>query len=478
MAKKFRQPNLSKFLQTLKQPVYVLDGSSCLIFCNNELEKWTGCEAENLIGQRLRYQSTTSRLKYEIVASALVPPPEVFEYIAKNVTKNIAAAGSAQPDGKSLAKKIEQQKFYNIISIDRINIISRRVAEFIPLDPSGVIVLVDAEEASAAEVKKIQPLEMQRQLAAEVHQTLAVFLRRQAGRFRWERMIGGSQPMQRIRRQGRLAVDSSASVLIVGEVGTGKEHLASAIHYGGQDSDHPGALIPIECSVLSEELITSTIYAFRNKFQQEQSSRRHTLLLKDADKLPNSLLGTIVDFVNTTPNNLRIISTSTIAPKEWANHESISVLLGTITIELLPLRNRREDIPLLAQMFLEEQNRELDRQRAGFTAEAMDVITQHSWHRNIDELEEMVIEAHGNSNSSLVTLSDLPLRLRQFFEAAAKSDRDDKSINLDLFMRQIERELIERAMKLARGNKSKAAKMLGLNRPKLYRRMQLLELIK
>jgi DNA-binding NtrC family response regulator len=230
--------------------------------------------------------------------------------------------------------------------------------------------------------------------------------------------------------------------------------------------------------VLSEELITSTIYAFRNKFQQEQSSRRHTLLLKDADKLPNSLLGTIADFVNTSSNNLRTIATSTVNPKEWTNHESIAVLLGTITIELLPLRNRREDIPLLAQMFLEDQNRELDRQRAGFTAEAMDVITQHSWLRNIDELEEMVVEAHGNSNSSLVTLSDLPLRLRQFFDAAAKSDREDKPINLDLFMRQIERELIERAMKLARGNKSKAAKMLGLNRPKLYRRMEFLELVK
>ncbi|MDR2642905.1 MAG: sigma 54-interacting transcriptional regulator [Planctomycetaceae bacterium] len=474
MAKQFRQTNLPKFLHTLKQPVYVLDGSACLIFCNHELEKWTGCDAANLIGQRLRYRVTTSRLKYEIVAAALAPPPEVFEYI----TKKNSVANQVLPDGKNIVKKIESQKFHAVLSIDRINVISCRVAEFIPLEPSGVIVLVEAADASLAEIKSVQPTELQRQIASEVHQTLTVFLRRQAGRFRWERMIGSSQVMQRIRRQGRLAVDSSASVLIIGETGTGKEHLASAIHYGSQDAEHPGAIVPIECSVLSEELITSTIYAFRNKFQQEQNARHHTLLLKDADKLPGSVLGTIVDFVNSTPANLRIIATSTVNPKEWTNHESIPVLLGTITIELPALKNRREDIPLLAQMFLEEQNHEINRQRAGFTAEAMDVMLQHNWPRNLDELEEMVIEAHANSNSSLVTLSELPLRLRQVFDAAAKQERDDKPINLDSFMQQIERELIERAIKLARGNKSKAAKMLGLNRPRLYRRMELLGLIK
>jgi transcriptional regulator with PAS, ATPase and Fis domain len=474
MAKQIRQTNLPKFLHTLNQPIYVLDNSSCLIFCNRELEHWTGCEAENLIGQRLRYRAATSRLKYEIVAAALTPPPEVFEYIAK---KNSAAAAATPSDVKNVVSKKEPQRFYAVLSIDRINVISRRVAEFIPLEPSGVIVLVSSSEASLSEIKSVQPSELQRQIASDIHQTLTIFLRRQAGRFRWERMIGSSQVMQRIRRQGRLAVDSSASVLIIGEVGTGKEHLASAIHYGSQDTEHPGAIVPIECAVLNEELITSTIYAFRNRFQHESNARRHTLLLKDADQLPDSILGTIVDFANSTPANLRIIATSTLNPKNWHNHESIPVLLGTIVIELPPLRERREDIPLLAQMFLEEHNNDIDRQHAGFTAEAVDIMLQHNWPHNLDELEEMVSEAHGNGNSSLVTATELPLRLRQVFDAAAKPERDEKPIKLELFMQQIERELIERAIKLAKGNKSKAAKMLGLNRPKLYRRMELLKLL-
>ncbi|MDR2345786.1 MAG: sigma 54-interacting transcriptional regulator [Planctomycetaceae bacterium] len=475
MPSQIRPSNLVKFFNSLKQPIYILDETSCLIFCNNELERWTGCEAKNLIGQRLRYRVSTSRLRHEIVAAALAPPPEIFDYIIKRNS----ALSPVSADSKNVTKKIENQKFYAILSIDRINVISRRVAEFIPLEPSGIIVLVESSDANTSEIKSIQPPELQRQFATDIHQTLTVFLRRQAGHFKWERMIGSSQSMQRVRRQARLAVESSASVLIIGEIGTGKEHLATAIHYAGQESDRPtGAIIPIECSVLSEDLITSTIYAFRNKFQQEQIIRRHTLLLKDADKLPDSLLGTLVDFINSAPRNLRIIATSTVNPSEWTNHESIPILLGTITIELPALRNRREDIPLLAQMFLEEQNRELEHQRAGFTADAMDVIVQHNWLRNLDELEELVIEAHKNSNSSLVTLPELPLRLRQFFDASAKKERDNKPIDLELFINQIEKELVERAIKISRGNKSQAAKMLGLSRTKLYRRMEALGLIK
>ncbi|MDR1923386.1 MAG: sigma 54-interacting transcriptional regulator, partial [Planctomycetaceae bacterium] len=448
------------------------------------LEEWTGCEAKNLVGQRLRYRATTSRLRHEIVAAALAPPPEVFEYQNKknsgveNKLQSVAENKSADDkfDNKPEAKNSEPQKYRAVLAIDRISVISRRVAEFIPFDPSGVLVIVDSNEATVSEVKSIQPYELQRQTAMDLHQTLSVFLRRQAGRYRWERMIGSSQQMQRIRRQARLAVESSASVLIVGESGTGKEHLASAIHYGSQNTDQPGAIVPIECSVLGDELITSTIYAFRNRFQQDQSARHHTILLKDADKLSPSILATIADFISSASKNQRIIATSTINPQEWTNHESLPILLGTIVIELPPLRKRKEDIPLLAQMFLEGQNREITQQRAGFTAEAMDIIVQHNWPRNLDELEELVIESHAQGNTPLVTFADLPIRLRQVFDTAAKQERDDKPINLETFMQQIERELIERAIKTARGNKSKTAKLLGLTRPKLYRRMEILNI--
>ncbi|MDR1269873.1 MAG: sigma 54-interacting transcriptional regulator, partial [Planctomycetaceae bacterium] len=326
---KFRSSKPTRFLQTIQQPFFLLDGSATLLFCNRALEEWTGCQAEQLIGQSLRYRASTSRQKHEIVAAALAPPPEVFQ----------------------------GQRCRILLTIDRITSQSRRYADFVPLSipqsPNGVLVLVD--ESDAATISPEQPETAERQAASELHQTLLSFRRRQAGRFRWDRMIGASPSMQRVRRLARLAVDSTASVLILGEPGIGKEHLASAIHYG-QSNEPPGAFVPIECQVLEQELIASTIYAFRKRFQREETSRRHTLFLKDADALPATLYPLIAEFVTASYANQRLIAVSTQTPNHWTNHESFPIILGTITIELPPLRQRKEDIPILAQMFLEEHN--------------------------------------------------------------------------------------------------------------------------
>jgi DNA-binding NtrC family response regulator len=282
--------------------------------------------------------------------------------------------------------------------------------------------------------------------------------------------------MQRVRRLARLAVDSTASVLIVGESGTGKEHLASAIHYG-QNLEQSGAFVPIECQILEQELIVATIYAFRKRFQREETSRRHTLFLKDAEALPTTLYPLIAEFATAGYANQRLIATSTLTPNQWTNHELFPVVLGTITIELPPLRQRKEDIPMLAQMFLEEHNKAANRQRSGFTSDALDFLVQYYLPGNIEELEQLVTEAHRQSTSTLITVSDFPARIRNVLEAASQIPADNKPIELEPFLRNIERELIERALHLAGNNKSKAAELLGITRPRLYRRLEFFGLL-
>jgi transcriptional regulator with PAS, ATPase and Fis domain len=432
-------------LQTIHQPFLLLDGDATLLFCNRALETWTGCQAEQLIGQSFRYRSSTSRQKHEIIAAALAPPPEAFQ----------------------------GQRCRILLTIDRITSQSRRYADFIPLSIpqgfNGVLVLVDESEATTVTPEQSETTE--RKAASELHQTLLSFRRRQAGRFRWDRMIGVSPLMQRVRRLARLAVDSTASVLILGESGTGKEHLASAIHYG-QNNDPPGAFVPIECQILEQELITSTIYAFRKRFQREETSRRHTLFLKDADALPGTMYPLIAEFVTTSYANQRLIASSTQLPNQWTNHEAFPIVLGTITIELPPLRCRKEDIPILAQMFLEEHNETANRQRSGFTADALDFLMQYYFPGNIEELEWLIAEAHRQSNTTLITVSDIPIRVRHVLEAAAQIPADNKPIELESFLQNIEKELIERALHLAENNKSKAAELLGMTRPRLYRRLE------
>ncbi|MDR2704156.1 MAG: sigma 54-interacting transcriptional regulator, partial [Planctomycetaceae bacterium] len=457
------------------------------LFCNRALEEWTGCNAEQLLGQSFRYRASTSRQKHELIAAALAPPPEVFQ----------------------------GRRCRILLTIDRVTSQSRRYADFLPfhIPPSlqnsktsqnsnpqdlqnsnssgsnqqnfnssnsiGVFVLVDGLEASATSPERLvqeRPETAERQAATELHQTLLSFRRRQAGRFRWDRMIGASQIMQRVRRLARLAVDSTASVLIVGEPGTGKEHLASAIHYG-QNLEQPGAFVPIECQILGQELISATIYAFRKRFQREEISRRHTLFLKDAEVLPATLYPLIAELATAGYANQRLIATSTLAPNQWTNHESFPVVLGTITIELPPLRQRKEDIPMLAQMFLEEHNETANRQRSGFTSEALDFLVQYYLPGNIEELEQLVAEAHRQSAATLITASDFPVRIRNVLEAAAQVPADNKPIELEPFLQNIEKELIERALHLADDNKSKAAELLGITRPRLYRRLEFFGLL-
>jgi len=441
---KIRPTQIVKQFQALKQPFYLLDGSFALTFCNKALEEWTSCEAEKLMGQRLRYHSPGSRQKHEIIAASLAPPPEVFSGERKRV----------------------------VLTIDRITTVSRRFAEFIPLFPAGVLVLVDAEELTGT--VPVSEDSQQRQAATELHQMLFSLRRRQAGRFRWDRMIGNAPSMQRIRRSARLAVDSIATVLILGEPGVGKEYLASAIHHAQESA---GALIPIDCQLLPPELISSAILAFRKRFQREETAARHTILLKDADFFPMTLLPLITDFIGASPKNQRVIATSPIPPERWSNRETLPFLLGTMTIELPPLRERKEDIPLLAQLFLEEKNAEGEKQLAGFTSESLDLLVGYPWPGNLDELDRFVGEAQVKAKGTLISRTDLPLRLHAEAEAVLHVASPEKPINLEAILLEAERELIERALSRAKGNKSKAAELLGMSRSKLYRRLEQLGLL-
>ncbi len=432
-----RPSQIVKQFRALKQPIYLLDGEFTLVFCNKALEEWTGCEAEKLIGQRLRYHSPGSRLKHEIIAASLSPPPEVFQGERKRV----------------------------LLTIDRITALSRRVAEFIPLQNEGVLVLVDPAEATAP----IEEPTQQRQAAAELHQTLFSMRRRQAGRFRWDRMIGASPPMQRLRRLARLAVDSTASVLILGEPGVGKEYLASAIHYA---SENAGALIPLDCRLLDQEVIASTVLAFRKRYQREETAKRHTLLLKDADLFPVALTPLIVDFVSSNQPHQRLIATSPVPFDRWPHSQTLPSLLGTLLLEIPPLHDRKEEIPLLAQLFLEDRNAVETKQLAGFASESLDVLTSYRWPGNLDELEALVGEMHEKAKGPLVSVADLPMRLHDQQDAVLHAAPQDEPIQLESFLLEIERELIERALRRAKGNKSRAAELLGITRPRLYRRLE------
>jgi DNA-binding NtrC family response regulator len=355
-----------------------------------------------------------------------------------------------------------------------------RRARFVPLRQPDeailcIVALVDPHDLDPADVQeesaKITASEgivFEGAESQQLHEQLLRFRQQTALRHKSGRMAGVTPAIRRALAQAAVAAATRASVLLIGPRGAGRRHLAEAIHYQGP-ADSRGMLLPLECGLLDVELIQETL--------RSAATRREggTLLLCDADQLSAESQAALAAALQTASFRLRVISTAAAPlldlPSRGIFREDLAAILSTITIELPPLAKRRDDLPLLAQAILEEQNARGGRQLSGFKPEALDRLCAYSWPGNVDELVQVIAESHARASGALIARDDLPERLRLAAEAAARPRRQEEPIVLDEFVARIERELIRRALARAKGNKAKAAKLLGLNRPRLYRRM-------
>jgi DNA-binding NtrC family response regulator len=140
------------------------------------------------------------------------------------------------------------------------------------------------------------------------------------------------------------------------------------------------------------------------------------------------------------------------------------------------LSKRVEDIPLLSQALLERDNNRRKKQLSGFANETLQLFIEFNWPENIDQLNRTIQLAALNADSALIQPDNLPDQFHQSLRAMRIGTAKETKINLDQFLREIEKELISRAMREAKGNKAKAASLLGISRPKLLRRLQNFEI--
>jgi DNA-binding NtrC family response regulator len=370
-----------------------------------------------------------------------------------------------------------------------------RDARFVPLGADACLVAVVAIlDSPPAKAPELQPGDPRADDVPALHDELRRFRREVALRRGMDCLAGASPATRRALAQAQLAAGSTASVLLVGPPGSGRRRLAEAIHYGDAPAS-AGRLLPLDCALLDSE---SLRWGLRTATPEAPG----TVLLLDADRLSPELQTEIVDLVrpapsaghgapegyparplNTRPPSaaFRLIATAQTTLAELVRHghyrEDLAAWLSTITIELPSLVQRRHDIPLLAQALLEEGNARGGKQLAGFTPEALDRLDAYAWPGNIDELARAVAEARQRASGPQITAADLPERLHLAAEAGQRPRRKEETVLLDEFVAHIQRELIRRALARAKGNKAKAARLLGLNRPRLYRRMAQLGLL-
>jgi DNA-binding NtrC family response regulator len=463
--KKIHANELARLLREADEPIYALDEDRTIVFLNRACEEWLGMPSERLIGVQANYHSPADANSPEAVAAGLCPPPEV---VAGKIFSAVVHHVSPAPSGEDA-------------SVEK-----RRRAKFVPfgstLDIRGILVILETEDClpDFADSQAALSGDPSRE---ELRAAIRRFRREAAGKFSADHLVGVSPAMQLARRQVEAAAASGCNACIAGPTGSGRQHLASVLHYasGGQKPDDafdPGGIISLDCSALPSDLILSTLAASaRSNAASEdyEANGPMSILLHRVDELTIEQQSEIAGLLLKKNFPRRLICTTTLPFSELVLRgkfrSDLAASLGTMTIVLPPLAERREDLPLLAQIVLEDCNRRSSKQVGGFTPEALDRLDAYNWPGNMDELVSVVAAAHKNAQGPEIKPEELPPQIHLAAQAAAHPRRAEEPIRLDEFLERVERELIRRAMAKAKGNKTKAARLLGLTRPRLYRRM-------
>jgi transcriptional regulator with AAA-type ATPase domain len=433
---------LARRLNALTAPVWALDDDRRIVFANEACAKWTGVPAAALVGQVVHFDAPAEQGP-PAVAAALCPPPDVFS-------------------GEPRVVRVECPKEAGTAA---------REVRFIPLGPPREPTLVLAVAADSDEESGDGPPpsddapEILRQRVQRYRQLMK-------GRYSLNELIGDSPGITRARAQAILAAKTDASVLILGPNGSIKGELARAIHLA-RPPQNVGRLLPIACPLMTGDVLRSTLFAFTSGLAKEE--KVHTLLLEDVDRLPEEAQAELLRRLSQRPIPFRILATaaevSQSADGDSTIRKDLACLLETLVIRLPPLARRPADVPLLVQAAVCGYNAKGGKQLAGMTPEAIDKLTLYPWPGDVAELREAVREACANAAGTSIGVADLPRRLIAASEAQAHLRPKETSVVLPEFLAKVELELIQRALRTVRGNKAKAARLLGMTRPRFYRRL-------
>ncbi len=438
---------LHRFLEKSQTPVYLLDAQFTLLYCSPACAAWLGYDDKELIGAPCRYHSSSQRGAVAAALAGLCPPPEA---LSGERLSFVAEVPSAEGPPR------------------------RRRGECLPVWGEqgvclGTLVVLEAQEAPES-----SPATLEDRTADGLHQRLRDFRRRLGHRYELDRLVGDSAPMRQVRAQVMAAMKSHANTLIIGPPGSGREHVARTIHFGRR-GDPPAPIAPVDCTLADAEIIQSTVVALVQRGLEKRSPEPGVLLLLNVDQLPASGQSELAGFLELPGFYLSTLATSRRSLRELPEeefHRDLALQLSTLVIELPSLAERREDVPLLAQLLLEDANAESERQFTGFTEDALDALAGHRWSGNLDELAEVVRQARARAQGPRIGVEDLPETLRLAAHADAYPPREVERIVLDEFLESVERELIARALAQAKGNKTLAAELLGVSRARLHRRCE------
>jgi Nif-specific regulatory protein len=304
-------------------------------------------------------------------------------------------------------------------------------------------------------------------------------------------IVGESPPIQALRDTVRRIADTDLAVLLLGENGTGKEVVARSIHFGSRRRKHP--FIAVNCAALTETLLESELFGHeKGAFTDAHEARAGkfelaaggTLFLDEIGDMSLSgqakLLRVLeektivrVGGSKTIHTDVRVLAATNQKLAELVRarrfREDLYFRLNVVSLELPPLRDRGGDIALLAEHFLREFCRRAGRRPPKFTAAARKRLESHTWPGNVRELRNLMERLAYLSSGDRIEPEDLAFILSP---VAGAPSIVDAGLNLNDATHQFQEQYIQRSIERARGNVSQAAKVLGVHRSNLYRKMR------
>jgi Nif-specific regulatory protein len=317
-------------------------------------------------------------------------------------------------------------------------------------------------------------------------------------------LIGNSSLMKDVYELIEKISDTDSTILITGESGTGKELVAKILHYNSSRSQAP--FVPLNCAAIPKDLLESELFghekgaftgALNTRIGRFELAHNGTLFLDEIGELAPSLQVKLlrvlqekeferVGGVKIIKINVRILVATNKdlekAIREGTFREDLYYRLNVIPLNLPPLREKTDDIPLLVNYFVQEFAKKRRREPLTFSTEAIRYLMRYRWPGNVRELENLIERLTILTSKDTVTASDLPEKFYQTTDSQPTDDTHARQIidfnfpeggiDINSVVRNIERNLILKALEKTGGVKNRAAKLLGLNRTTLIEKMK------
>jgi PAS domain S-box-containing protein len=308
-------------------------------------------------------------------------------------------------------------------------------------------------------------------------------------RYNLHNIVGKSHKLQKIFRLLDELMNMDTTVLITGETGTGKELVAKALHYGGVRAPRP--MVTVNCSALPENLLESELFghvkgaftgASKDRVGRFQAAHGGTLFLDEVGDIPLNLQLKLLRVLEektfervgdstTYPVDVRLIAATNCDLKKKVSlgefREDLYYRLKVLEIPLPPLRERREDIPLLINHFLPLFNKSFNKSIEEISQDALKIFLSYPWPGNVRELQHAIEHAFVLCNSSTITLEHLPEEIKDYSPQEVPAPADRPKIS------SLQPPDILQVLGQTGWNKAKAARLLGISRPTLYQLINL-----